>query len=86
MSQQTVKQSSRASSPKTPTPAEAATTHRDVPYLLSQMTYGERGRAYESHVYSRRELSIAAARRPGEMPELNGEFEHIAYFLADNED
>ena len=86
MSQQTVKQSSRAESSETTAAAEAATARLDVPYLLSQMTYGERGRAYESRTYSRRELSVAAARRPGEMPELNGEFEHIAYFLADNED
>jgi hypothetical protein len=67
-----------------PTSAEVASTHRDVPYLLSKMTFEERIRAYESGVFSPRELSTAAARYPDAMPTLNGEFEHIAVFLADH--
>lgn len=84
MSQQAVQQEGRPDSDsKTPTPAEAATTYRDVPYLLSQMTFKERVRAYEKGSFGRRELSIAAARDPDTMPMLNGEFEHIAAFSAD---
>jgi|GEM_PF-6986529 len=87
MSQQAVKPRSCATtSPQVPTSAEVASTHRDVPYLLSQMTYEERVRAYESGVFSPRELSTAAARYPEAMPMLNGEFEHIAYRLADHLD
>lgn len=86
MSQQTVKQDIRVeSSSQIPTSAEVATTHRDVPYLLSQMTFKERVRAYTTRVFSARELSTAAARFPEAMPTLNGEFEHIAVFLADND-
>jgi len=47
------------------------------------MTFEERVRAYQSGVFSRRELSVAAARHPDGMPMLNGEFEHIAVFSAD---
>jgi hypothetical protein len=85
MSQQAVKQEGRPDSgSKSATPEEeAATTYRDVPYLLSQMTFKERVRAYEKGSFSRRELSIAAARQPDAMPMLNGEFEHIAVFSAD---
>lgn len=87
MSQQTIPQKSRANSDsQIPTPAEAATTHRDVPYLLSQMTFEERVRAYSTGAFSPRELSTAAARYPVAMPTLNGEFEHIAVFLADHLD
>lgn len=86
MSQQTVKQSSQAKgTSQTPTSAEAAKTYRDVPYLLSQMTFGERVRAYEKGSIRHRELSIAAACQPEAMPMLNGEFEHIAAFLADHD-
>jgi len=87
MSQQAVKQRSRADSDsQVPTPAEVATTHRDVPYLLSRMTFEERVRAYTTGAFSPRELSTAAARFPEAMPTLNGEFEHIAVFLADHLD
>jgi hypothetical protein len=86
MSQQAVQQESRPDShSKSPTPAEAARTHRDVPYLLSQMTYEERVRAYTTRAFSARELSTAAALHPEAMPTLNGEFEHIAIFLADHD-
>jgi hypothetical protein len=84
MSQQAVQQRGHIDSDShTTTSTEAAIAHRDVPYLLSQMTFEERVRAYESGVCSRRELSIAAARHPDAMPMLNGEFEHIAVFSAD---
>lgn len=87
MSQQAVQQRGRVDSDsQTPTSAEVAIAHREVPYLLSQMTFEERVRAYESRVFSPRELSIAAARHPDAMPMLNGEFEHIAVFLADHLD
>jgi len=84
MSQQAVKQRDRADSDsQIRTSTEAAIARRDVPYLLSQMTFAERVRAYQSGAFSRRELSIAAARHPDAMPMLNGEFEHIAVFSVD---
>ena len=84
MSQQAVQQRGRTDSDsQISTSTEAAIARRDVPYLLSQMTFEERVRAYESGVFSRRELSIAAARFPYAMPMLNGEFEHIAVISAD---
>lgn len=84
MSQQTVKQDKRAvSRSQIPTSAEVATAHRDVPYLLSQMTFEERVRAYATRVFSPRELSTAAARFPDRMPILNGEFEHLVVFSPD---
>ena len=84
MSQQAVQQESRPDSDsKSSTPAEAAKTYRDVPYLLSQMTFKERVRAYEKGSIGWRELSTAAACHPDAMPMLNGEFEHIAVFSAD---
>ena len=87
MSQQAVKHRGRpGSDSQIPTPAEAATTHRDVPYLLSRMTFEERVRAYTTGAFSPRELSTAAAREAEAMPTLNGEFEHIAVFLADHLD
>ena len=49
------------------------------------MTFEERVRAYTTRVFGAQELSTAAARFPEAMPTLNGEFEHIAVFLADNE-
>jgi hypothetical protein len=87
MSQQAVKQRGRADrDSQIRTSTEAAIAHRNVPYLLSQMTFDERVRAYESGVFSRQELSTAAARYPEAMPMLNGEFEYIAVFLADHLD
>jgi hypothetical protein len=84
MSQQAVKQKGRADSDsQIRTSTEAAIARRDVPYLLSQMTFEERVRAYATGVFSPRELSTAAARYPEKMPTLNGEFEHIAVFSAD---
>lgn len=84
MSQQAVKQGGRLDSDsQIRTSTEAAIARRDVPHLLSQMTFEERVSAYESGVFSRRELNIAAARHPDAMPMLNGEFEHIAVFDAD---
>lgn len=55
----------------------------DVAGILAQMTFRERIRAYEKGVFTRHELSTAAAREPDRMPLLNGEFEWIAAFLAD---
>jgi hypothetical protein len=60
-----------------------AVGHHDIAGLLSQMTLGERIRAYRSGVFTRRELSNAAAREPDRMPLRNGEFEWIALSLAD---
>jgi len=47
------------------------------------MTFAERIRAYRKETFTRRELSAAAAREPEQMPILNGEFECIAWNLAD---
>lgn len=55
----------------------------EVATVLGGMTYQERLRAYRAGVFSRRELSIAAAWLPGDMPILNGEYEWIAASLAD---
>lgn len=64
------------------TPAVGIRRH-DVAGVLAQMTFRERIRAYEKGVFTRHELSTAAAREPDRMPLLNGEFEWIAAFLAD---
>ena len=77
---------------KTPTtpipvrPAVSADSWRlanEVADVLGGMTYEERIRAYRSHVFSSRELAVAAARLPEEMPTMNGELEWIAWNLAD---
>ena len=65
-----------------PTPVVGIRRH-DVAGILVQMTFHERIRAYEKGVFTRHELSTAAAREPDRMPLLNGEFEWIAAFLAD---
>jgi DNA replication initiation complex subunit (GINS family) len=65
-----------------PTPVVGIRRH-DVAGILAQMTFRERIRAYEKGVFTRHELSTAAAREPDRMPLLNGEFEWIAAFLAD---
>lgn len=62
---------------------EVEAPHDDVAWMLSQMTFHERVRAYELGTLSRHELCTAAAREPELMPMLNGEFEWIALFTAD---
>lgn len=59
------------------------TKHHNVGAILSKMTYEQRVDAYQNRVFTRHELSVAAAREPDRMPTLNGEFEHIAVSLAD---
>jgi hypothetical protein len=53
----------------------------EVADVLAGMTYDERIRAYGNRVFTPRELAIAAARLPDEMPMLNGELEWIAFDL-----
>jgi hypothetical protein len=59
------------------------TKHHNVGAILGQMTFDQRVHAYRTRVFTRHELSVAAAREPDQMPMLNGEFEHIAVSLAD---
>jgi hypothetical protein len=59
------------------------TRHHNVAAILSRMTFDQRVHAYRKRVFTRHELSVAAAREPDRMPTLNGEFEHIAVSLAD---
>lgn len=47
------------------------------------MTFAERIRTYTKNTITRQELNAAAAREPERMPTLNGEFEWIAWNLAD---
>ncbi|HET8862126.1 MAG TPA: hypothetical protein VFM94_02625 [Solirubrobacterales bacterium] len=56
---------------------------QDIAGMLAMMTFPERVRAYKNETFTRRELSAAAAREPERMPMLNGEFEWIAWNLAD---
>lgn len=58
---------------------------RNVADVLSQMTFGERVRAYKAGVFTRRELAAAAACDSDRMPICNGEFEWIALSLVDLE-
>lgn len=62
-----------------------ARVHRrqDIAGILAMMTFAERIRAYERETFTRQELSAAAGREPERMPMLNGEFEWIAWNLAD---
>jgi hypothetical protein len=74
--------------PTAPVPGVAAvpTTSVADPYrlacevadLLGAMTLDERLRAYRCRAFSARELAIAAAWLPEEMPILNGEYEWLA--------
>jgi hypothetical protein len=65
--------------------AASATKPRrqDIAGILAMMTFAERIRAYEKESFTRQELNAAAAREPERMPMLNGEFEWIAWNLAD---
>ena len=56
---------------------------RDIAGVLAAMTFAERIRAYTKNTITRQELNAAAAREPERMPTLNGEFEWIAWNLAD---
>lgn len=56
---------------------------QDIAGILAMMTFAERTRAYAKETFTRRELNAAAAREPERMPTLNGEFEWIAWNLAD---
>lgn len=51
----------------------------EVADVVGAMTFAERVRAYRSGALSRRELAIAAAWLPEEMPILNGEYEWISF-------
>jgi hypothetical protein len=53
----------------------------EVADVLAAMTYEERIRAYRNRVFTSRELAIAAARLPEEMPLLDREYEWIAFDL-----
>jgi hypothetical protein len=53
----------------------------EVADILTRMTYEERIRAYRSRVFTPRELAIAAAWLPAEMPTLNGDYEWLAFDL-----
>jgi hypothetical protein len=53
----------------------------EVATVLAGMTFEERVRAYRSGTLSGRELTLAAAGFPEEMPLLNDEFEWIAIDL-----
>ncbi len=72
-------------SSKRKTPASQGPGHEDIAWLLAQMTFPERVRAYRTQAFSRRELACAAARHPEQMPLLNGEFEWLVVDLADAE-
>jgi hypothetical protein len=61
----------------------APVRRQDIAGILAMMTFPERIRAYKNGTFRRRELSAAAARDPERMPTLNGEFEWIAWNLAD---
>lgn len=50
----------------------------EVADVLARMTFAERAGAYRARVFSPRELAIAAAWLPEEMPILNGELEWLA--------
>jgi hypothetical protein len=72
--------------PLTDGAGEASTTkvsRRDIAGVLVAMTIAERIRAYEKETFTRQELNAAASREPERMPTLNGEFEWIAWNLAD---
>jgi hypothetical protein len=56
---------------------------QNIAGVLAMMTFAERIRAYEKETFTRRELNAAAVRDPERMPMLNGEFEWIAWNLAD---
>jgi len=74
----------------TTTPTRRETSSRD-PYrlacevadVLAAMTREERIRAYRSRVFAPRELAIAAAWLPEEMPVLNGELEWLVVDSAE---
>lgn len=51
----------------------------EVADVLGAMTLAERLRAYRCRAFSPRELAIAAAWLPEEVPMLNGELEWIAF-------
>lgn len=53
----------------------------EVADVLGRMTCQERIRAYRSRVFTPRELAIAAARLPEEMPTLNDEYEWLVFDL-----
>jgi len=52
--------------------------YEDVAIVLAKMTASERVRAYETGVFTLRELNGAARVRPDLAPIVNGEFEWIA--------
>lgn len=66
-----------------PTSAERQRHYEEIAYALASSSAEERASAYAHHIYTRRELSMAAALRPDLMPLVNGEFEWIALTLAD---
>ncbi|HEX6689395.1 MAG TPA: hypothetical protein VF085_12145 [Solirubrobacterales bacterium] len=51
--------------------------------MLAKMTFAERIRAYEKGTFTRQELNAAAGLEAERMPTLDGEFEWIAWNLAD---
>jgi hypothetical protein len=58
----------------------------EIVHLLARIaSFEDRVELYRTGVFSRRELTTAAALYPELMPTLNGEFEWIALTLADNE-
>lgn len=60
---------------------------RQIAQLLARVgSFEDRVGLYRMGVFSRRELTTAAALYPELMPTLNGELEWIALTLADNED
>ncbi len=59
-------------------PARSTPDFEEVAIVLAQMTPEERVRAYGTGVFTRRELSGAAAVRPDLMPTVNGDWEWIA--------
>jgi hypothetical protein len=59
----------------------------EIAHLLARIgSFEDRVELYRMGVFSRRELTTAAALYPELIPTLNGELEWIALTLADNED
>lgn len=65
------------------TPTGSTSDFEGVAIVFAQMTREERLRAYETGVFTLRELNAAAGLRPDLMPLVNGELEWIALTMAD---
>lgn len=64
-------------------PARRTPDFEEVAIVLAQMTPEERVRAYETGVFTLRELNGAAGVRPDLVPVVNNEYEWIALTMAD---